>query len=55
MFSNSQLTLCVMFTVFSLTVVTAVECAEREAAEREGSQLVSLTVQGLQTTGRAQV
>lgn len=52
---STQLTLCVLFTVFSLTVVTGVECAEHEAAEREGSQLVSLTVQGLQTTGRAQV
>lgn len=38
-----------------LTVVTGVECAQNEAAERQGSQLVPLTLQGLQTAGRAQV
>lgn len=38
-----------------LTVVSGVERAQGEAAERQGSQLVPLTLQALQTAGRAQV
>lgn len=38
-----------------LTVAAGVKCAQGEAAERQGSQMVALAVKRLQTADRAQV